>query len=655
MCGIAGFLQLNGKTVAVDELLEMGRSLKHRGPDDSGYYLRDSRDGDCTNGLTCGDVGMAHQRLSILDLSSSGHQPMFSNDGKVVVIYNGEIYNHWALRDELRSRGYSFQGSCDGEVIPHAFSEWGIECVTKFNGMFAIAIWDERCQTLYLVRDRLGIKPLYYYHEEGDFAFASELKALLKYPHMRKELDTASLFTYLSLQYVPAPRAIFRYTHKLRPGHYLKISRSSGVEDCSYWDVVERFRALRMPREAAGDEEVVEELDKLIDSATRYRADADVPLGVLLSGGIDSSLVATALQRVSSDQVKTFTIGFENFEFDEAPFAHQIARYLGTDHRELYVTTRMALDTIPRLPVIYDEPFADSSAIPTHLVCKLAREHVEVALSGDGGDELFGGYRRYEWMRHLASYHLLPRCLRKAISWTLRSTPASVIGWAHQLARPFLPQSGRIIDLKNKKERLSELIGCDDYASIYPMLVSLWPQRTLIELLGLEFSPTDTISVTELCTELAEEDIEILTMLVDLKTYLVDDILTKVDRASMAVSLEDRVPLLDHRIVENTFSLRSEQRHGKQLLRSVLAKHLPPDLYNHPKHGFSVPLAEWLRSDLRYLVRDYLNPQRLDREGLFDWHVVNQVEKEHMSGRRDHAHRLWSLVCFEMWYEEYGS
>lgn len=653
MCGITGFLQQNRNRPSIKDLKRMGRTLHHRGPDDEGYFLVNTLNSSAGFEQSEGDVGLAQQRLSIIDLSPLGHQPMPNQEKTIWVNYNGEIYNFQEIRKELVAKGYRFRSHSDTEVIVYAFQEWGIKCIERFIGMFAISIWDSRERKLYLARDRLGIKPLYYYCKDGNFAFASELKAIMEYPYFEKEIDPESLYYYLLFQYVPAPRAIFKNTYKLLPGHYLVISKDGSFEEHTYWDAVERFQLLSKTDHNIDEEETLRGLEELLISSVRYRLISDVPLGMLLSGGIDSSLVAAIMQSINPEPIKTFTIGFRENEFDEAPYAREIAKHLGTDHHELYVTPKEAQTVIPKLPLFYDEPFADSSAIPTYLVSKLAREHVKVALSGDGGDELFGGYNRYEWMNKLARYDLIPYWLRQGVSWSLRLLPEGGIEWAYQLAKPFLPEAFQPIRLKGKKERIASLLKYRQLVELYPMVVGLWQQPELAELLGEEHDLSGLTLHDVYCT-LDGENIVTRLMLADLKTYLVDDILTKVDRASMAVSLEDRVPILDHRIVEFTFGLPRRYKYKKYLLKKLLAKYIPPKLYERPKHGFGVPFADWLRGDLRYLVEEYLNPKRLQREGFFNVNAVKRTTEEYMSGRRDHWHRLWALIAFEIWYEHYG-
>ncbi len=651
MCGIGGFIQQNTQRVSVRSLLQMRERLRHRGPDDGGYFLADTQNPLAV--VEQGDVGLAHRRLSIIDPSPLGHQPMSNGDKTIWVNYNGEVYNFQELRGELVRRGHKFNGRSDTEVIVYAFQEWGINCIEQFIGMFAISIWDGREQKLYLVRDRLGIKPLYYYYKEGNFAFASELKAIMEYPYFDKELDPESLYRYLAFQYVPAPRAIFKNTYKLMPGHYLIISKNGDFEEHIYWDAVERFQALNKTGHYLNEEEALAELEELLISSVQYRLISDVPLGILLSGGVDSSLVASIAQSISPEQVKTFTIGFSEEGVNEAPYAHQIAKYLGTDHHELYITPKEAQAVIPELPLFYDEPLADPSSIPTYLVSKLARQNVKVVLSGDGGDELFGGYHRYARMQALARYYdVVPRPLRQVVCLLLKILPEAEVMKACKLAGLLLPAAFQVERCEGKKDRMIGMLGQRDALQAYPAFMATWQKVELTNLLQENISANGSL-FNRTQHKGGKGDITTQLMLADLTTYLVDDVLVKVDRASMAVSLEDRVPILDHRIVEYTFGLSSPLKSKKHVLRKLLSRYLPSEMYERPKQGFGVPLAEWLRGDLQYLLQEYLNATRVQHEGFFNPGVVEQMVKEFLSGRQDHSMQLWSLVVFALWYENY--
>ncbi|HED04842.1 MAG TPA: asparagine synthase (glutamine-hydrolyzing), partial [Candidatus Fraserbacteria bacterium] len=546
MCGIAGFLQQNNNTVGLEALRRMGRSLKHRGPDDEGLFIVDARrdhQGDFMQSQ--GTVGLAQQRLSILDLSPKGHQPMSDQARETWVNFNGEIYNFWEIRRELEDLGYCFQSRSDTEVIVYAYRQWGIACLERFNGMFALSIWDGRRKKLYLARDRLGIKPLYYYYQEGNFAFGSELKALREYPYFEAEIDLESLYDYLQFQYVPTPRAIYRNTYKLTPGHYLALDLAGGLEERCYWDPIERFRSLSGAGQQLSEAEALAQLEELLQSSVRYRMISDVPLGVLLSGGIDSSTVAALMQRLSDRPIQTFSIGFSEASYNEAHHAQAIARHLGTEHHELYVSPREAQSVIPQLPLFYDEPFADSSAIPTYLVAKLARGQVKVALSGDGGDELFCGYTRYDWMRRFAGLGRVPRPLRQGLAGALGVLPPKLVEQAYRLVRPITPEKLRVSNVAEKFAKFRGVLGSRELIELYPITVGIWNRPELEALLPGRDGPDEQLAFYRAFRAVPQAELMSKLMLVDLVTYLVDDILTKVDRASMAVSLEARVPLLD--------------------------------------------------------------------------------------------------------------
>ncbi|MBW2065840.1 MAG: asparagine synthase (glutamine-hydrolyzing) [Deltaproteobacteria bacterium] len=641
MCGIVGFKSNSKYTDLRNSLQDATVSMRHRGPDDSGAYL------DEENG-----VGLGHRRLSIIDLSPAGRQPMASDDGQVLIVHNGEVYNFKAIRKELEQRGHSFQSRTDTEVILKSYLEWGIDCLQRFVGMFAFALWDKRSKSLVLARDRLGIKPLYYYQQGRDFVFASELKAIMVFNDLQLEVDPDSLALFLHYQYVPAPKSIFKQIRKLLPGHYLIWSKGT-TDTRRYWEpprIIESEATSRM-----SEEEYLVELDRLIRQAVGDRLISDVSLGALLSGGIDSSLVVAIMQKVNNTPVKTFTIGFKEGEYNEAPFASKIAEYLGTSHTELYVTPKEALNVIPRLPELYDEPFADSSAIPTFLVCRLARSHITVALSGDGGDEQFCGYIRYWTTRSLISgFEGFSGFLRTGAKWMVAHVPSSWVERVYKPCRAFLPAKLRVRNFQDKWERLKEILDTGDLSEAYRMTIALWSKQEVLRLLGRypphsryeeEFEKTQSMP---LMAKL---------MKVDQETYLPDAMLTKVDRASMGVGLEVRVPLLDHRLVEFTSSIPDGMKFrngtGKYILKKLLSKYVPPDLFERPKMGFGVPLDQWFRKELKDLLTDLLSPQRIRREGLFDEEVVREKVEEHLTGRINHQYRLWPLIVWEMWRDKW--
>ena len=641
MCGIVGFRSIRHFQELQEFLPEAVAKLTHRGPDDSGLFFDES----------CG-VGMGHRRLSVIDLSEAGRQPMSSDDGTVHIVYNGEVYNFREIRETLEKKGHGFKSSTDTEVILRSYIQWGTECLQRFVGMFSLAIWDSRKQCLYLARDRLGIKPLYYYFNQGTLLFASELKALMACRTFDKDLDPDSLPLFLHYQYVPAPRTIFRHTHKLLPGTYLKYDGRQ-LNNRDYWSLPDGPDSVTGT--SMGEEELVQKLDDHLTQAVKDRLISDVPLGALLSGGTDSSTVVALMQKVSTDPIRTFSIGFDEEGYNEAPWAAEVANHLGTDHTELYVTPQEAMEVIPNLPEIYDEPFADSSAIPTFLVCQMARDHVTVALSGDGGDEQFSGYVRY-WSTQAVVRRLkyLPGSFKSAAAALLGTIP---YGWVERCYLPwrqFFPQRLRVANFPDKWQKLVNVIGQTAVAEMYRMTICLWSKDELPQLMG-KYLPESQYEKT--FSETEEWPLLSRLMRVDQRTYLPDAMLTKVDRASMAVSLEVRVPLLDHRVVEYTAKLPDSLKYrngtGKFLLKKLLGQYLPVHLIERPKMGFAVPIDRWFRNELKELLLDYLSPGRLKKEGSFDHILVEKRLKEHLSGQINHHYRLWALLMWEMWRERW--
>jgi asparagine synthase (glutamine-hydrolysing) len=628
MCGICGFWNFDGRRVESKDLRRMMETLRHRGPDDEGQLLWDGT----RLGATTGKLGLGHKRLSILDLSPSGRQPMSDDAEQIWTVFNGEIYNFQEIATELCTKGCRFRTRTDTEVILYAYREWGIEGISRFNGMFAIALWDRRVGKLHLIRDRLGVKPLYYYRKNGVFAFASELKALLAFPYFEKQLDFDALLQYLIFQYVPGPKSIFRDTWKLMPGHVLSLSNDGQLEDRSYWDLNSALAKRDILRNR-NQEEILEELDELLTRSVRYRMISDVPLGAFLSGGIDSSLIVAIMQKLNRKPVRTFSIGFEDASFNEAPYAKTISAHLGTQHQELYVGPRQVSELLPRIVDFYDEPFADTSTIPTMLLSELARSEVTVSLSGDGGDELFGGYTRYKTMARAESFSRVPYALRATASLLARIPSAFLRRHSFWL----LPRR----DL-------------EDY---YLDLMSTWPRETLTQLMGISDVDLSDSVFHRTFREADGRSGPEQASLVDIKTYLVDCILTKLDRASMAVSLEARDPLLDYELVEFAVALPSRWKlqNGTQkyLLKKLLAKYVPPPLFHRPKHGFNMPLSRWLRGELREMAETYLSEAHLAKQGIFEVGAVRRVVSEHFAGTDDHYPKLYSLLIFQQWHSKY--
>jgi len=641
MCGFVGFKSNRDFQFLKEFLPDAVVSLTHRGPDDSGLFF-DER---------CG-VGLGHRRLSVIDLSKAGQQPMSSDDGRVHIVYNGEVYNFKEIRQTLEARGHKFRSETDTEVILKAYLQWGIECLQEFIGMFSLAIWDSQKQHFYLARDRLGIKPLFYYFRDGNLLFASELKALMAFKSFDKDIDPDSIPLFLHYQYVPAPKTIFKNTYKLLPGHYL-VFNGEDLNANRYW---------APPDEPEGDlstvndeEKVLSRLDELLTEAVSLRLISDVPLGALLSGGIDSSMVVALMQKVSTAPVRTFSIGFDVEGYNEAVWAAEVAKHLGTDHTELYVTPQEAMEVIPSLPDLYDEPFADSSAIPTFLVCQLARSDVTVALSGDGGDEQFAGYVRYWTTQAMAhGFQRLWLPVRKSMANILGAIPAGFVERCYLPWRQFLPQRFRVANFADKWQKLIYLLNKTEISDLYRMTICLWSEDEVFRLAGRRLPEGEYERVFK---DTVDWPLLARLMRVDQETYLPDAMLTKVDRASMAVSLEVRVPLLDHRVVEYTAkmpdTLKFRNGTGKYLLKKLLARYVPNHLFERPKMGFGVPIDRWFRSELKELLLDYLSPSRLKKEGLFDETIVENKIKEHLSGRINHHYRLWALLMWEMWRERW--
>lgn len=639
MCGIAGGWSSN-RGGPPFPARRMAEALRHRGPDASGIWADDSR------GLT-----FVHSRLSIIDLTASGAQPMTSRCGRYTVTYNGEIYNYKDLRSELESQGVRFAGSSDTEVLLQSVLRWGIRgAVDRFNGMFAFALWDRDEERLHLVRDRLGEKPLYYGVQRGDFLFSSELKALKEHPSFQGELDQEALARYLSFAYVPSPLSIYKGIRKLPPGCILSLrSPTDSSAPTSYWTLESAVRSGTRDPFKGSEAEAAEALNGLLLKSVKSRLVADVPLGAFLSGGIDSSTVVALMQAQSSRPVKTFTIGFDESEFNESVDAKAVASFLGCDHTELILGPAEALAVVPNMPSMYDEPFADSSQIPTFLVSRLAKTAVTVALSGDGGDEVFGGYNRYTlapdiWRR----VAWIPPRARRVLAATLRwPSPAQ---WETTLG-PFAPllarygRQGTFGAKFHKAASVLEMAGPDD---LYQRLVSIWddPMSLLANPQPTQVPPAGTLPDLGFIERMIYQDT---------LTYLPDDILVKVDRASMAVSLETRVPFLDHRIVEFAWRLpiefKAREGVGKRVLRRVLAKYVPDRLINRPKMGFGIPLAAWLRGPLRDWGESLLDERRIVAQGHLNPGPIRALWISHQRGETDGQHALWTILMLQAWLE----
>lgn len=633
MCGIVGFFQPSGfnESDSTPILENMSRTLFHRGPDDAGTWMDGVR-----------GIALAHRRLSIVDLSPAGHQPMVSESGRFVLVFNGEIYNHLHIRKCLEQSGHQtkWRGHSDTETLLAAIDLWGLDRALKQTvGMFALALWDRQDLTLELARDRIGEKPLYYGWQGNFLLFGSELKALRAHPAFNNQVDRLALPLYFRHGYIPAPWSIWRGIHKLPPGCWLRLCADHKhilPKPTPYWSMTSTV-VQRQANPFIGTEvEAINGLEQLLLSSISGQQLADVPVGAFLSGGIDSTTVVAIMQAQSNRKVKTFTIGFAEAGYNEANHAMAVAKHLGTDHTELYVSAQASLDMIPRMPELYDEPFGDSSAIPTYLVSHLAREHVTVALSGDGGDELFGGYSRYSsfqsWHRRTK---LLPSYARRTIATMLESSV------------PLLrsEQSRRRIAM------LASVLQADTPAQRYLALNGHW------------------LPVDELCRDTAEasywfnnpvsnmllnEPLD-APMLADAMTYLPDDILVKVDRAAMAVSLETRVPLLDHRLIEWAWSLpqrfKSRGAHHKWILRQLLYRYVPKELMERPKMGFGVPIGSWLRGPLREWAETLLSEQRIQQDGFLNSEAIQRKWQQHITGQHNWEYHLWDVLMFQAWLD----
>jgi len=628
MCGITGYWTRRGDPNPwLADLAASVESLRQRGPDDNGVWVR--------NG---GRVALGHTRLSILDLSPLGHQPMRSPDGALTMVFNGEVYNFSLVRAELEALGNRFRSSGDSEVILAALQEWGVKAVDKFIGMFAIAVWNEREHRMLLLRDRMGVKPLYYAFDGSHFWFGSELKALRAFSGWKPEIDRDALGEYLQYGYISAPRSIYRNVRKLLPGHWLELGEVGEPVSRPYWTP-----PTAEPTLEGSEEELEHRLEHLLVDACRYRMVSDVPVGVFLSGGLDSSLVTALLQRYTGGEVRTFTIGFEDPRYDESRWAKKVAQHLGTHHTEKIVTAKDMLGVMGEWAGLFDEPFGDPSGVPTYLVSKMAREHVKVALSADGGDELFCGYSHYgvvlEREEKLAK---IPSLLRGAVSALPVGALRGIGG--HRMRRQVL----------ERIEKLHVLFPKLDRPTMYDLAMSFWTPWDIASLLHHPPAPRERIEAPHFADQMVR---------CDLRHYLPDDILVKVDRTTMASGLEGREPLLDHRLVEFALRLPPEMRRGalgtKHLLRKVLYRHVPRELIERPKQGFAIPLSSWLRGDLAHLVDDYLSPARVRASGLMDPQMVSDTIRNFREGGakndRLDVQKLWLLIAFEMWREKWDT
>lgn len=632
MCGISGFIDFSKKTDQ-NILQKMNRMMAHRGPDGEGYCYFENESAK---------IGLGHRRLSIIDLSTAGSQPQ--SFGSLTITYNGEIYNHAEIKTELETLGHVFNSHSDTEVILHAYAQWGAAAINKFIGMFAFVIYDEKNNQVFACRDRAGVKPFFYYYHDGLFLFASELKALVQHPQFKKLIDLDAVAAFMQYGYVPTPNCIFKYTHKLKPGHHLNFDvAKKDFSTHQYWNV---YTAYNKPILNIDFNEAKIETERLLTNAFQYRMVSDVPVGVFLSGGYDSTCVTALLQQNRTEKLKTFTIGVPDAGLNEAPYAKEIAKHLGTDHTEYYCTEKEALEIVPQLSFFYDEPFADSSAIPTSLVSKIAKEQVTVALSADAGDEVFAGYNRYDYiMKYGSRLQQMPAFLRKTLGSIMNSIPADSIPWLNKKYL-FHSRYEKVKSLlKNPSEKnillsLSKLFDDADVAKMFKQTIKTVPS-------GFD------------STELKSENYSTLAyvMAVDYQTYLLDDILQKVDRAGMSVSLEGREPFLDHRIIEWAAQLPMEYKYNngnkKYIIKEIVHKYIPQQLLDRPKMGFGIPIAHWLQNELKPFVDHHFNSDFIANQGIFNNEEIQRIRASFYNGKIERAEKIWYILMFQMWYDRW--
>ncbi len=624
MCGICGIYYTDqNRPVDQNLLKEMTQTLYHRGPDDEGRYCNDN-------------IGLGHRRLSIIDLDS-GKQPIFNETGTVAIVFNGEIYNYKELKAELISKNHIFKTNTDTETIVHLYEEFGEDCVSRLRGMFAFAIWDQKNQQLFLARDRLGIKPLYYYYNNGKLLFGSEIKAILQDHTVQRDIDYCAMEEYFTYLYVRAPRTSFKGIQKLLPGHTL-ICNHNGVKVKKYWDLHD-FDTGKL-----SEKEFEERLYELMEESVRIRLMSDVPLGAFLSGGVDSSAIVAIMSRIMDSKVITSSIGFQEAQFNETSYARRVAQHLQTEHHE-HIVMPDAVNLISKLVWHFDEPFADSSAVPTYYVSKMARENVKVALSGDGGDENFAGYRNYYIDKQENRFRIGPDFIRKYIFGTLSNLYPQA---------DYLPQylRGKSF-LRNLS--VSPVEAYHNTKSIFnrEFKDALFSPDLKHKIIG--YNPIEGFQEYYFRPKTSSHLSSLLYL--DTKTYLVDDILTKVDRMSMANSLEVRVPLLDHKLVEFIATIppdyKLKGKIGKYIFKKTMAPYLPDDILHRKKRGFGLPVGTWLRNELREFASDILFSNKSQNRGLFNKGCIQKIWKDHQNGTRNHTHHLWSLLIFEIWYSKY--
>lgn len=626
MCGIAGFVDFK-KQAGLQLLKEMSDTVYHRGPNDSGYELMQSPHAN---------VGFGFRRLSIIDLSPLGHQPMKFTEAGLTIIFNGEVYNYAEIKKELEGLGYTFKSGSDTEVILKSYDKWGTACVERFIGMFAIAIYDERNQQVTLFRDRAGVKPLFWYFKDGLLLFGSELKILMKNPQFKKEIDYSALSLYFQRGYISAPYTVFNNTRKLMPGHILKIDlKTASTTQVKYWDV---FDAYNQPKLNISYEEAMREAERIMVSAFQYRMVADVPVGVFLSGGYDSTAVTALLQANSAQKIKTFTIGFDDPRFNEAKYARKVAQHLGTDHHEYKCTYQDAMDLVPQWADIYDEPFGDTSGIPTTLVSRLARKSVIVALSADGGDEIFAGYQKY--------FNAIARIKQL-------DGPTGIAG---KILSQFASVGAGNVAVQNKLSKLKDYYGANNVVKKFDIITQNMTYYETQQLFNHNISQLHTVfddggKLNETNDALSKFQA------IEYKTYMCDDILQKVDRATMSISLEGREPFLDQRIIEFAARLPSNYKYrngrGKALLKDITHKYVPASIMERPKMGFGLPMERWMRMELKDLMTTVVSENNLDKHGIFNTQRALHMRNQYLAGKPVEFERLHFLFLFQLWYDRW--
>lgn len=629
MCGIAGFCDFKN-TLSEEVLSNMTRTLAHRGPDSEGYKVINESNFR---------LGLGHRRLSILDLSEKGNQP-FVRHG-ISIVFNGEIYNFKEIRQELIQIGYTFDTDTDTEVIIAAYKAWGMDSIKKFIGMFAYALYDQALSALFLVKDRVGVKPLYYYFDNQTFLFASELKAFHQNPAFKKEIDYDALALYLQYSYIPTPYCIFKNTHKIRPGHYLKFNLAKkSFEEIKYWDVNDAYN---QPKLSISFEEAVEETDRLLTSAFNYRMVADVPVGVFLSGGYDSSAVTSILQKNRTEKIKTFTIGFHEAKFNEATEAKKIAEYLGTDHTEYYCTAQDAINVFHQLPFVYDEPFADNSVVPTVLVSQLARKSVTVALSGDGGDEIFAGYNKFSQSIGYTSH--FPKAVQ------------TLLAKGMELINPnAIPYFSNTHNFSSRYEKMHDIWQSHSPFVALKAISHYITQQETKKILNVDFSNQRTYFDDEGLLNSGNDALNKL-LAIDYKTFLMDNNLVKIDRAAMSVGLEGREPFLDQRVIEFVAQLPSDYkiRNGvtKALLKTIVHKYIDPKLMDRPKMPFIAPLTVWFKNEMKDLLHEHLNEASLQKQNIFKAKEVIKWRDQYLAGAGISHQKIWNILLFQLWYNKW--